>query len=215
MAHNATSQQKQQAELIENLGLKLDDLREQKVRVDALCNSARELLRSFLAKDGRFRSEFKDQITNLERYKEEGAPVQALQDRLRAEKEKIEGYKRRIEEVRNKVERHNEMELGKKRVSCRLPPYKFVHEGVRASSLTFNFFSYIILGRTRLLWGFAALLVILWLQATAGNDGDDIVPGPYSGDAASAATTNTGPIKLIPPVFHPGTEYDLDGLSAG
>lgn len=136
MAHNTASQQQQQVELTEDLELKLDDLRDQKVRVDALCNSARELLRSFLAKDDRFRSEFKDQMTTLERYKEEGASVQALQDRLRAEKEKIKGYERRIEEVKNKIERHNEVELGKKRVSCRLPPCKSVHERERESGFS-------------------------------------------------------------------------------
>lgn len=60
-----------------------------------------------------------------------------------------------------------------------------------------------------MLWGFTALLVILWLLATAGNDGDDIVPVPHSGDAT------TRPVKLVPPVFHPDTEYDLEGLAAG
>ena len=57
--------------------------------------------------------------------------------------------------------------------------------------------------------------MILWLLATAGNDGDDIVPVPHSGDAVSANTATTRPVKLMPPVFHPDTEYDLEGLAAG
>jgi hypothetical protein len=176
------------------LQAKLEELRDLNVRMEELRSSAQELLENFGSEDARFRAEFKSQLESLERFKDESMSIEALRERLRAEKEKVEDYEKRIERVQLRVERQKEKESVKKRVSCKF------HRGTQfiehRNSLTSSG-----LGRVRFLWGFLAMLVILWLLATAGSDGDDM-----SGDAAVGE-----PIKLVPPSSR--SERDLEEFS--
>jgi len=101
------------------LSARLDELRELHARIEDLCNSAKELLQSIGNEDARFRAEFKTQIEGLERFKDEIVSIDTLRARLRAEQEKVGGYERRIAKVQAKIEKQKEMEVGKKRVSCK------------------------------------------------------------------------------------------------
>ena len=51
----------------------------------------------------------------------------------------------------------------------------------------------------RLLWGFIAVLVILWLLATPGGDAHDVL-------------VEDEPVELTPPNFADRLEYGLDSL---
>ncbi|KAA8910547.1 hypothetical protein FN846DRAFT_759214, partial [Sphaerosporella brunnea] len=143
------------------LQAKLDELQELNSRMEGLCSSAKELLEGFGSEDTRFRTEFRSQLESLERFKGERMSIDAMRERLRVEQGKVEDFERRIERVQSKVERQKEKEASKKRVSWRV----------------------------RFLWGFLAMLVILWLLATAGSDGD-YMPDNVAEDE---------PIKLVPP----------------
>jgi predicted RNase H-like nuclease (RuvC/YqgF family) len=176
------------------LQAKLEELRDLNVRMEGLCSSAKELLENFGSEDARFRAEFKTQLESLERFRDERISIEALRERLRAEQEKVEDYERRIERVQLRVERQKEKESVKKRVSCKF------HRGTQCIGHRNNLTG-LGSGRVRFLWGFMAMLVILWLLATAGSDGDDM-----SGNAALGE-----PIKLAPPSSR--SECDLEEFS--
>ncbi|KAA8896289.1 hypothetical protein FN846DRAFT_783832 [Sphaerosporella brunnea] len=152
------------------LQVKLDELQELNAKMEGLCSSAKELLESFGSEDTSFRTEFKSQLESLERFKDERMSIDAMRERLHVEQRKVEDFERRIERVQSKVERQKEKEAGKKRVSWRV----------------------------RFLWGFLAMLVILWLLATAGSDGDYMLDN----------LTESQPIKLVSPSLKNG--HDLE-----
>ncbi|KAI5849022.1 hypothetical protein BZA05DRAFT_402013 [Tricharina praecox] len=169
--HSLTQQQRKRLDACAGgLSGKLDELRELHARIEDLCNSAKELLQSFSNEDARFRAEFKTQIEGLERFKDEIVSIDALRDRLRVEQEKVADYERRIDKVQAKIEKQKEMEVGKKRVSWRM----------------------------RLLWGFSAMVVILWLLATAGGDYED-----------TDNVADDEPIKLLPPALRADRELEF------
>jgi hypothetical protein len=60
----------------------------------------------------------------------------------------------------------------------------------------------LLAGRLRFLWGLIAVLVILWLLATAGSDGDVL----------SDALSDEEPIKLVPPAFPRREDDELEIL---
>jgi len=151
---------------------KLDELRQLNARMADLCNSAQQHLQSLGNEDGQFRAEMKLQVEMLERFKSETALIEGLRDRLRVEQEKVRDYERRIERVQSRVDAQKDKESSwRKRASWRM----------------------------RLLWGFIAVLVILWLLATPGGDVHNVL---VEGE----------PVELTPPNFAERLEYGLDSL---
>lgn len=190
--HSLTQQQRKRLDACAGgLSGKLDELRELHARIEDLCNSAKELLQSFSNEDARFRAEFKTQIEGLERFKDEIVSIDALRDRLRVEQEKVADYERRIDKVQAKIEKQKEMEVGKKRVSCKSP----ILDGRGGGSMHILT---VFVGRMRLLWGFSAMVVILWLLATAGGDYED-----------TDNVADDEPIKLLPPALRADRELEF------
>ncbi|KAI5850416.1 hypothetical protein DFP73DRAFT_539292 [Morchella snyderi] len=122
---------------------KLQEIRLMSEQLKNLGSAAEDVLREFDDGDMGCRKEFAAQIKGIERFQEELVSIQKLQERLGAEKMKVQAYRKRLENVQGKIDKQQEMELVWKQRASR---------------------------RIRLLWGFISILVILWLLATAGNE---------------------------------------------
>lgn len=87
---------------------------------------AEEVLQEFDAGDMGCRKESTSQINGIERFQEEFVPIQGLQERLGAEKRKVQMYRERLEKAQDKIDKLKEMELVWKQRASRMCFYLFI-----------------------------------------------------------------------------------------
>lgn len=85
-----------------------------------LGSAAEDVLREFDDGDMSCRKEFAAQIKGIERFQEELVSIQKLQERLGAEKMKVQAYRKRLENVQGKIDKQQEMELVWKQRASRM-----------------------------------------------------------------------------------------------
>lgn len=80
-------------------------------QLKALGKAAEQVLREFDTGDMSTRKEYAAQIKGIERFQEELVSIQKLQERLGAEKRKVQSYRERLERVQERIDRQKEMEM--------------------------------------------------------------------------------------------------------
>lgn len=85
-----------------------------------LGKAAEEVLQEFDAGDKSTRREFAAQIRGIERFQEELVSIEKLQERLGAEKYKVQAYRKRLEKVQGKIDKQKEMEIAWRQKASRM-----------------------------------------------------------------------------------------------
>lgn len=90
---------------------KLNEIRIMGQQLKALGKAAEEVLREFDIGDMSTRREYTAQIKGVERFQEELVSIQRLEERLGAERQKVQGYRERLEKVQERIDKQKEMEI--------------------------------------------------------------------------------------------------------
>jgi hypothetical protein len=72
---------------------------------------AKSTVHNFDAADTRCRNDFTAQIRGIERFRDESGSIQALRERLMAQKAKVKNYHERLDKVQEKIQKHKELEI--------------------------------------------------------------------------------------------------------
>ncbi|KAI5808153.1 hypothetical protein DFH27DRAFT_544677 [Peziza echinospora] len=170
-------QTNQLAATYDTLTEKIEELQAIVSQFSELQKSSLELNDRFDDNDEKFQIEIKSQIRHLGEYEEELRAVRTLQKRLDFQRTTVELYKGKLEIVQQKIGKQKQMDVvWRQRASRRL----------------------------RLLWGFMAVLVIIWLLATSNQDttslgdGDlDDIEDPAEGSVAVGFDGGAVPIDVL------------------
>lgn len=80
-------------------------------QLKALGKAAEQVLQEFDIGDMNMRKKYAAQIKGIERFQEELESIEKLQERLGAEKKKVQAYRERLERVQGRIDRQKQMEI--------------------------------------------------------------------------------------------------------